>query len=84
MAATYLATPVLPNIGTLWLTLAMAAVIGLIATRAASWMVAPYADSPCRRLLWGLAAAALLPVVLVLATMIFLGREGAYFDGLKR
>jgi hypothetical protein len=25
-----------------------------------------------------------LPVVLVLATMIFLGREGAYFDGLKR
>jgi hypothetical protein len=25
-----------------------------------------------------------LPVVLVLATMIFLGREGAYFDGLKQ
>jgi hypothetical protein len=156
-AVTYLASRTVPHVGIdpIWPTLAIAAITALIATRTAGWLVAPYADSVFRRLLWGLSAAALLlllvrvgiavillihlrldgvgpeaagvaafqgaarftlmiampvwflyafwawlrrrslpqdrtaagwrrwlPVLLVLGMMIFLGREGAYFDSL--
>jgi hypothetical protein len=152
----YLAGHALLTMNPLLLVLAIPSIAALIATRAAGWLVTPYADSIFRRLLWGLAAAALLlllvraglaaillirlrlegldaeaagveafhvaakftlaiampvwllyaiwgwlrrrslpksqtaaawrrwlPIMLVLATMIFLAREGAYFDSLK-
>jgi hypothetical protein len=157
VAVTYLASRTLFDVNPLWLALTIAGVTSFVATRAASWLVAPYADSAFRRLLWGLATAALLllivrvglavvlivhlrldrvstdaagvaafhgaarftlmiampvwllyaiwgwlrrrslpqtpaapawrrwlPIVLVLSTMIFLAREGAYFDSLPQ
>ena len=150
------ATHTLLTMDPLLLALTVTGVAALIAPRVAGWLVNPYGDSAFRRLLWGLAAAALLlllvraalagillirlrlqgvgpdaagmgafhgsaqftlmiampvwvlyaiwgwlrrrslpqnaaagawrrwlPIVLVLGMMIFLGREGAYFDSLK-
>ena len=156
MAVTYLESHTLPHVNPVWPALPITGITTLITTRIAGWLVAPYADSVFRRLLWGLTTAALLlllvrvglavilliqlrlegvgaeaagvaafrgaaqftlmiampvwllfaiwgwlrrrslpqdaravawrrwlPIVLVLGMMIFLGREGAYFDSLK-
>jgi hypothetical protein len=63
-----LAGHVLLTMNPLWLIIAIPGVAALIATRAAGWLVAPYADSIFRRLLWGFTAAALL-LLLVRASM---------------
>ena len=157
VAVAWLATNALITTHVLILGLLMTGVAALIAPRFANWLVRPFADSMFRRLLWGLATAAILllflrttlaillviqlglqgvgedaagvgafhgaarftlmiamptwflyaiwgwlrrrslpqnadlpswrralPVLLVIATMIFLGSEGAYFDSLKR
>ena len=156
MAVTYLASLTVPHVDPKWPVLTIAGITSLVATRVAGWLVAPYADSTFRRLLWGLTTAAVLllivrvglaivllihlrldgvgaeaagvaafkgaaqftlmiampiwvlyaiwgwlrrrslpqntaartwrrwiPIALVLGMMIFLGREGAYFDSLK-
>lgn len=157
VAVAWLATNALITTHVLILGLLTTAVAALIAPRLANWLTRPFADSTFRRLLWGLATAATLlllvrtvlaillviqlrlqgvgedaagvgafhgaarftlmiamptwvlyaiwgwlrrrslpqdaklpgwrralPVVLVIATMIFMGSEGAYFDSLKR
>lgn len=157
VAVAWLATNALITTHVLILGLLTTAVAALIAPRLANWLVRPFADSIFRRLLWGLATAATmllvvravlaillviqlrlqgvgaeaagvgafhgaawftlmiamptwflyaiwgwlrrrslprdaslpgwrraLPVVVVIATMIFMGSEGAYFDSLKR
>jgi hypothetical protein len=157
VAVAWLASNALTNTHVLILGLLTTAVGALMAPRLANWLVRPFADSIFRRLLWGLATAATmlllvravlaillviqlrlqgageqaagvgafhgaawftlmiamptwflyaiwgwlrrrslpqdinlpgwrraLPVVLVIATMIFMGSEGAYFDSLKR
>ena len=157
VAVAWLATNALITTHVLILGLLTTGVAALIAPRLANWLVRPFVDSTFRRLLWGLATAATLlllvrtvlaillviqlrlqgvgedaagvgafhgaarftlmiamptwflyaiwgwlrrrslprdaslpgwrralPVVLVIATMIFMGSEGAYFDTLKR
>jgi hypothetical protein len=156
VAVAWLATNALITTHVLILGLLTTGMAALIAPRLANWLARPFADSTFRRLLWGLATAAMLllfvravlavllviqlrlqgvgeeaagmgafhgaawftlmiamptwflfaiwgwlrrrslgqdatlpgwrrvlPVVLVIATMIFMGSEGAYFDSLK-
>jgi len=157
VAVTWLATSALVSTHVLMLGMLTTGVAALIAPRVANWLATPFADSVFRRVLWGLATAAVLllfvrailavllvvqlrlqgvgeeaagvgafhgaawftlmiamptwflyaiwgwlrrrslaqdaalpgwrralPIVLVTATMIFMGSEGAYFDSFKR
>jgi hypothetical protein len=80
VAAIYLVSPALIDVDPLWMALAIAGLTSLIANRTAGWMVAPYAHSAFRRLLWGLTTAALLLLMvrvgLAVALLIHLRLDG--------
>jgi hypothetical protein len=89
MVVTYLASHTLPNVNPMWPALTITGLTTLIAIHVAGWLVAPYGDSVFRRLLWGLAAAAVLLLLVrvglavVLVIHLRLGGIGAEAAGIK-
>jgi hypothetical protein len=81
LAAAWLGVGALLPGDILTLALTVTVVAALIAPPIAGWLVAPYAESIFRRLLWGLSATALLLLMVHSALMVaLLGRPSSHPD----